>query len=294
MLRAGESHGVHGCRGGHPPDLVPLDHSIQFDQDYGGFRRRLAAGAPLPPASPIDAALCGQHAVSSPGGLCGFGATIRAVGSCELPLLAPGGLPALSWEVHRLAIPGGKVDSDFTEVSNMRWQRLRYLIRPHVAIQILLERWLGIPFSKWLVNALFQRVFRLNADIPFQVHFTSTVLMGKGIVVGRNVWKSFALSGGCYIQGGNGIIIGDDTLFAPGVKVISANHDPKHHMAWAEAPPIRIGCRCWIGANAVILPGVELGDDCVVGAGAVVTQSFGRGSIVVGVPGKRNQLTGIS
>jgi hypothetical protein len=162
----------------------------------------------------------------------------------------------------------------------------KYLWRPHVAARILAERRLGLPFSLWLVNAWFQRILRLNADAPFSVHFTSTVIIGNGIHPGRNVWKSFARSGGCYIQGGNGIFLGDETLFAPGVKIISANHDPARGMAWEDGPPIRIGCRCWIGANAVILPGVELGDDCIVGAGAVVTRSFGPGSRVAGVPAR--------
>jgi len=128
----------------------------------------------------------------------------------------------------------------------------------------------------------------LNAAVPFQVHFTSTVIVGKGIFIGRNVEKSFALSGGCYIQGGNGIYIGDDTIFAPGVKIISANHDPKNQMVWSYAAPIRIGCRCWIGANAVILPGVELGDDCIVGAGSIVTHSFSARSTILGSPGQNS------
>lgn len=136
------------------------------------------------------------------------------------------------------------------------------------------------------MNFIFQRIFRLNSDVPFQVHFTSSVIVGKGIFIGKNVWKSFALSGGCYIQGGNGIYIGDDTIFAPGVKIISANHDPKKQMAWSDASPIRIGCRCWIGANSVILPGVVLGDDCIVGAGTVVTKSVQSGSLVYGNPAK--------
>jgi len=134
------------------------------------------------------------------------------------------------------------------------------------------------------VNNFFQSIFKLNSDVPFQVHFTSIVITGKGIFAGRNIWKSFALSGGCYIQGGNGIYIGDDTIFAPGVKIISANHDPKMLMAWSDGPPIRIGCRCWIGANAVILPGVELGDGCVIGAGAVVTGNVLSGCIAAGNP----------
>lgn len=173
----------------------------------------------------------------------------------------------------------------------MKLQHLKYLLRPHVAAQKILYQWIGIPFSKWLVNLIFQRIFRLNSCVPFQVNFTSAVVVGKGIFIGRNVWKSFALSGGCYVQGGSGIHIGDDTLFAPGVKIISANHDPKNHMAWSESPPVRIGCRCWLGANVVILPGVDLGDDCIVGAGAVVTKSFPNGSIIVGNPAKIRSST---
>lgn len=116
------------------------------------------------------------------------------------------------------------------------------------------------------------------------VHFTSRV--AGDVRIGRNVWRSFALSGGCYVQGGSGIEIGDDTRFAPGVKIISANHDPDDLGKYLPSPPIRIGRRCWIGANAVILPGVELGDRVTVGAGAVVTKSFPAGSVLVGVPAR--------
>ena len=125
-------------------------------------------------------------------------------------------------------------------------------------------------------------MLRINADIPWPVHFTSRVT--GNVRIGRNVWKSFALSGGCYIQGGNGIEIGHDTIFAPGVKIISANHDPADLSRWLPAPPIQIGERCWIGANAVILPGVQLGDDVIVGAGAVVTKNFPSRTMVAGVP----------
>lgn len=145
-----------------------------------------------------------------------------------------------------------------------RWRYLKYVRHPFLGIKTLSLAVLGIPFSLWLVNVIFQRVFRQNSEFPFSVHFTSRVIPGPGIEIGRHVWKSFALSGGCYIQGVNGIQIGDGTLFAPGVKIISANHDPQQLSQWLKAPPIRIGKRCWIGANAVILPGVELGDDVIV------------------------------
>jgi len=139
-----------------------------------------------------------------------------------------------------------------------------------------------VPPGLWLLNAIVQRVFRVNGPIPWMVHFTSRVQ--GDVQIGENVWPSFALSAGCYVQGVNGVRIGRDTIFAPGVKIISANHDPEDISRWVSAPAIAIGERCWIGANAVILPGVQLGDGAVVGAGAVVTKSFPSGSVVAGVP----------
>jgi len=47
-----------------------------------------------------------------------------------------------------------------------------------------------------------------------------------------------------------------------------------------------IGKRCWIGANATILPGVKLGDGVIVAAGSVVNKSFPSGSVIAGVPAK--------
>ena len=136
-----------------------------------------------------------------------------------------------------------------------------------------------------LINFFFQKILRINAEVPFMVHFTSTV--SKTVFLGKDVAKYFANSGGCYIQGINNIYIGDYTLFAPGIKIISANHNKSDFSKHDKTiGPIRIGKKCWIGANAVILPGVELGDNVIVGAGAVVTKSFPSNVIVGGVPAK--------
>lgn len=136
-----------------------------------------------------------------------------------------------------------------------------------------------------IINFFFQKIMRINAEVPFMVHFTSTV--SKTIHLGKGVAQYFANCGGCYFQGINEIYIGDDTIFAPGVKMISANHDKndikKHDKT---TPPIRIGKNCWIGANAVILPGVQIGDNVIVAAGAVVSKSFPNDVIIGGVPAK--------
>jgi maltose O-acetyltransferase len=75
-------------------------------------------------------------------------------------------------------------------------------------------------------------------------------------------------------------------MFASGVEIVSKNHDPKNQIASAESLPMLISCRCWIGANAVILSGVQLGDDVIIGASAVQTKSFPGRSVISEGPAK--------
>ncbi len=147
---------------------------------------------------------------------------------------------------------------------------------------IMSSHTLGLLF----VSCFFQKILRINSDSPFPVNFTSRVLRASNITVGKNASYCFLSAGGCYIQGKNGIEIGESTLFASGVKIISANHSKDDLEGHVNSDPVKIGARCWIGANAVILPGVQLGDGVVVGAGSVVTKSFPPGDVIAGVPAK--------
>ena len=49
---------------------------------------------------------------------------------------------------------------------------------------------------------------------------------------------------------------------------------------------VKIGKRCWIGANAIILPGITIGDNCVIAAGSVVTKDVPSNCTVAGVPAR--------
>ena len=138
----------------------------------------------------------------------------------------------------------------------------------------------GIPFSFWWMNWYGKKILRINAGVPWPVHITSTVHHPDRIRYGSGP-NHPGDSPNTYIQAFNGIEIGDDVNMAPGVGLISANHDPLDNSRHVPEPPIRIGHRSWIGMNAVILPGVELGENVIVGAGAVVTKSF-PGYVVLG------------
>jgi len=49
---------------------------------------------------------------------------------------------------------------------------------------------------------------------------------------------------------------------------------------------VKIGNDVWIGANAIILPGVTIGDGAIIGAGAIVTSDVPSYAVVAGVPAK--------
>lgn len=130
----------------------------------------------------------------------------------------------------------------------------------------------------------FQKILRINGHVPWPVHVTSTIKAPKNIDRGS---RCPGLSARCHIDGRNGIILANNVWIGPNVAIISMNHDVEDYHQYEEAPPIRIGENCWIGAHAVVLPGVELGPHTVVAAGAVVTCHFPEGDqVLAGVPAR--------
>ena len=74
----------------------------------------------------------------------------------------------------------------------------------------------------------------------------------------------------------------------PNVGIIAINYDVNDPDKYVDPVDVWIGDYCWIGMNAIVLPGVILGPHTVVGAGAVVTKSFEDGyCVIVGNPAKK-------
>jgi acetyltransferase-like isoleucine patch superfamily enzyme len=135
---------------------------------------------------------------------------------------------------------------------------------------------------KYIYFFFYQRILMFNFFIPWPVHFTSYITSYRNIKFGK---KTSPGSGpNQYIQAENGIIIGDNVQIAPGVQLISANHDPSNYDIQLNDTPIIIGNNVWIGANSIILPGVKIGDNVIIGAGSIVTKSIKSNSIAVGNP----------
>lgn len=85
--------------------------------------------------------------------------------------------------------------------------------------------------------------------------------------------------------------IGNNVNLAQGITVTALNHnfnDPSKRIdeQGVSTSAVNIGNDIWIGANAVILPGVSIGNHSVVAAGAVVTKDVPAHTLVAGVPAK--------
>ena len=85
--------------------------------------------------------------------------------------------------------------------------------------------------------------------------------------------------------------IGNHVNLAQGITVTALNHNfsdtnKRIDEQGVSTNPVTIEDDVWVGANAVILPGVTIGEHCVVAAGAVVTKDVPPHSLVAGVPAK--------
>lgn len=93
----------------------------------------------------------------------------------------------------------------------------------------------------------------------------------------------------CYFESIAPITIGASSAIGMEVLIITSTHEfdaAGRFSETASGGPVRIGDRCWIGARAMILPGVTVGDDVVVAAGAVVTKDLPSGGLYAGVPAR--------
>jgi acetyltransferase-like isoleucine patch superfamily enzyme len=86
------------------------------------------------------------------------------------------------------------------------------------------------------------------------------------------------------------LTIGKDVLIAPGCFITDHQHGHGAHDRIASqgtrSKSVIIEDDVWLGAKAVILPGVTLGRGAIVAAGAVVTRDVQAMEIVAGVPAR--------
>lgn len=139
----------------------------------------------------------------------------------------------------------------------------------------------GIPWYR-IRHLYLRRVFGIKVEAGAAVHM-GCFFTGRNISIGRNS----VINRNCRLDGRVALRIGENVSVSPECCFITLDHDPNSPTFAVVPGPVSVGDFAWIGARAIILPGVTLGRGVVVGAGAVVTKSQDDFSIVAGVPAKR-------
>jgi hexapeptide repeat-containing transferase len=120
---------------------------------------------------------------------------------------------------------------------------------------------------------------------PIWVDYGCNISLGANSLVNMN----------CTLLDTGRIIIGNNTLIGPDVKIYTAVHpvsaneriytDKAGHAAIrTQTASVVIGNNVWIGGGAILLPGVTIGDHTVIGAGSVVTKSIPEKAVACGNP----------
>jgi len=122
----------------------------------------------------------------------------------------------------------------------------------------------------------------LHVDSGLWIRCPSRMKSQPGLVVSR----------GSVLNCGGGLTFGEKCLVGYGAYIGTTMHRVPSGMSTRVADAghtfshVNIGDGAWIGAHAVVLPGVSVGRGSICGAGAVVTHSVADGTIVVGVPAR--------
>lgn len=110
---------------------------------------------------------------------------------------------------------------------------------------------------------------------PFYINNGKCLKMSKHVFINQN----------CTIIAGADVEIEEGVMIGPLVTLLGVNHDLKNkNIVICKKVLLKKGC--WIGARAIILPGVTVGENAVVAAGAIVTKNVEANTVVAGVPAK--------
>ncbi len=146
-------------------------------------------------------------------------------------------------------------------------------------------------------------LYDFNHSRPSEVKYREDILRSVFAEVGENcyiepplhanwgcnthVGKQFYANFNLTLVDDTDIYIGDNVMIAPNVVIATGAHPicPElREKVYQYNLPVSIGNRVWIGAGALIMPGVTIGDDTVIGAGSVVTKDIPSGVVAVGNP----------
>jgi len=131
-----------------------------------------------------------------------------------------------------------------------------------------------------LLNQVFVRPLPASSTVsaPFHSDFGRHIFIGERVFINQD----------CMFTDMGGVYLADDVLIGPKVSLITVNHleDPRYRRQ-VQPQAIHIEQGAWVGAGAIILPGITIGAHAIVGAGSIVTKDVPAEMVVVGNPARQ-------
>lgn len=147
--------------------------------------------------------------------------------------------------------------------------------------ELMLLRWVGhMPFH--ICRRFFYRLAGVKIGKGSTIHMWANFYNPRNIVIGEDT----IVGDHCFLDGRDKLKIGNHTAIASQVLIYNSQHDIRSEDFHATKDPVEIGDYVFIGARAIILPGVKIGRGAVVASGAVVTRDVPEKTIVAGVPAR--------
>lgn len=112
------------------------------------------------------------------------------------------------------------------------------------------------------LRPLFAQLFGETLDSSSHILPPCYIDFGRQVKVGKNVF----INHNCTMMSAGGIEIGNDVQIGPQVTITTTNHDFSDRYTLI-CKPVCIQNNVWIGAGALILPGVTIGENAVIAGG---------------------------
>lgn len=145
-------------------------------------------------------------------------------------------------------------------VPKIIWWKIRYGKRFSASWKSIIKKNSEIVLSPTAKLRLGNKIVAMNG---LSLSCRGEIVIGNGCFFNKN----------CAITSLEKISIGDGCTFANNVVIVDHDHDYKNDLNQFVTSPVKIGNHVWIGANSVILRGVEIGDYSVIAAGSVVRKT---------------------
>ena len=129
---------------------------------------------------------------------------------------------------------------------------------------------------------LYRRLLRLCVGSHTSIHRDCRFYRPSGVRIGEHT----VINRDVILDGRMGLQIGNNVSISEGTAIFTLEHDPNSPTFDERGARVWIGDYVFVGARALVLPGVTVGEGAVIGAGAVVTHDVAPLTIVAGVPAR--------